>query len=351
MGKKKKKEAAPAVWCFFCDRVFQDENTLVQHQRNKHFKCDNCNKKLNSSKSLAVHSYQVHKINVSSIPGAKPGKDSIEFEIFGMAGVPEGLEPGMDIKELEQAKKQKLEAAAGPAPPGAYPPPMPHLMPPAFPPGAPMHSMPSMGMPPPGMFRPPAPPHPAYSAPRPGSYPPAPVPSSDQLYAPPAAPLSRPSLVGGADTGAAHYAPPPPAGPLFPVSGPPPPRGGGGLMRPPMPLPPAGVRPEGIPYPDASKTFTNAAARPLPDAPDASVGLQSSDAILVCSDEQFSVEEHRSQLSKYRAAVAPSAFPPGQPAWPQVPPPGPRPGAYPPGPGGPGPFPPGPPMPMAMHRQ
>jgi hypothetical protein len=28
------------------------------------------------------------------VPAAKPGKDSIELEVFGMAGVPEGAMPG-----------------------------------------------------------------------------------------------------------------------------------------------------------------------------------------------------------------------------------------------------------------
>ena len=30
------------------------------------------------------------------IPYAKPGRESVDFEIFGMAGIPEGMEPGTD---------------------------------------------------------------------------------------------------------------------------------------------------------------------------------------------------------------------------------------------------------------
>lgn len=65
MGKKKKKEDIKP-WCFYCDRVFNDEATLVQHQRNKHYKCQECNRKLNTAQGLTVHCYQVHKMNVTA---------------------------------------------------------------------------------------------------------------------------------------------------------------------------------------------------------------------------------------------------------------------------------------------
>ena len=36
--KRKKKEDEQPPWCYYCDRVFSDEQTLVQHQKAKHFK-------------------------------------------------------------------------------------------------------------------------------------------------------------------------------------------------------------------------------------------------------------------------------------------------------------------------
>lgn len=39
MGRKRKKqEEKVVIFCFYCDRIFADESTLVQHQKAKHFK-------------------------------------------------------------------------------------------------------------------------------------------------------------------------------------------------------------------------------------------------------------------------------------------------------------------------
>lgn len=48
-------------WCFYCDRDFDDEKTLIQHQKAKHFKCIHCNRKLGSASGMATHVLQVHK--------------------------------------------------------------------------------------------------------------------------------------------------------------------------------------------------------------------------------------------------------------------------------------------------
>jgi DNA-directed RNA polymerase subunit RPC12/RpoP len=64
--KKKKAKEEQKPWCFYCDREFQDEATLVQHQKNKHFKCPECNRKLNTARGLEVHAYQVHHITVTA---------------------------------------------------------------------------------------------------------------------------------------------------------------------------------------------------------------------------------------------------------------------------------------------
>ena len=63
MGKKKKKTYK--VWCFYCEREFEDEKILIQHQKAKHFKCHVCHKKLSSAGGMLIHVLQVHKESVS----------------------------------------------------------------------------------------------------------------------------------------------------------------------------------------------------------------------------------------------------------------------------------------------
>ena len=102
--KRKKREDEQPPWCYYCDRVFSDEPTLVQHQKAKHFKvhiwqppafqkhihailravlyviwqhmqdprmqalikgdavqCTTCHKRLTSAGGLRVHCHQVHR--------------------------------------------------------------------------------------------------------------------------------------------------------------------------------------------------------------------------------------------------------------------------------------------------
>ncbi len=83
----------------YCNREFDDDKVLIFHQKAKHFKCHICHKKLFSAPGLAIHCSQVHKETVSRVPNAVPGRESIEAEIFGMEGVPEG-----DIMARELAR-------------------------------------------------------------------------------------------------------------------------------------------------------------------------------------------------------------------------------------------------------
>ncbi|RRT84315.1 hypothetical protein BHE74_00011215 [Ensete ventricosum] len=66
MGKKKKRPSK--VWCYYCDREFDDEKILVQHQKAKHFKCHVCHKKLSTAGGMAIHVLQVHKETVIKYP-------------------------------------------------------------------------------------------------------------------------------------------------------------------------------------------------------------------------------------------------------------------------------------------
>ncbi|TPX31747.1 hypothetical protein SeMB42_g07711 [Synchytrium endobioticum] len=102
MGKKKKNEIKP--WCWYCDREFDDEKVLINHQKAKHLKCSICNKKLNTAGGLIIHTNQVHKESLTKVPNALPGRDDPNIEIFGMEGVPE---PDM------QAHLAELDAASG----------------------------------------------------------------------------------------------------------------------------------------------------------------------------------------------------------------------------------------------
>lgn len=53
MGKKRRgpslEELLDRPWCYYCERDFDDLKILISHQKAKHFKCDNCNRRLNTA--------------------------------------------------------------------------------------------------------------------------------------------------------------------------------------------------------------------------------------------------------------------------------------------------------------
>ncbi|XP_035515740.1 BUB3-interacting and GLEBS motif-containing protein ZNF207b isoform X3 [Morone saxatilis] len=248
MGRKKKKQMKP--WCWYCNRDFDDEKILIQHQKAKHFKCHICHKKLYTGPGLAIHCMQVHKETIDSVPNAIPGRTDIELEIYGMEGIPE-----KDMQERRRTLEQKSQESqkkksnnqddsddddddddeAGPsaqqvagvqpqpgyaAPmaqlgmppvagaPGMHPggyqgmppimpgvPPMMHGMPPAMH-GMPPGMMPMGGMMPPMMpgmpgLPPGMPPH---MAPRPGMPHMAPAPAAGAIPSRPVAPAAQPAV-------------------------------------------------------------------------------------------------------------------------------------------------------------
>lgn len=306
MGKKKKnKKDEIKPWCYYCDRIFNDEATLVQHQKSKHFKCGVCNRKLNTAQGLAVHSYQVHKETVSAVPGAKEERASMEVEIFGMAGVPEGMRPGGIVEEEPALKKAKVVDVVPLAPPPPIANPsyilssalpslptatnagaMPQIMPPAHMPSSapPLYSTPYAPYPAPG--RPPVPqymvpPVQQYNGPPPGgpTFQPRPMPDWRPGIPPP---------------GLMHTGMPPsmhPLGPLFPVSRPP--AGIPGLG--PYPgAPPAlfPIRPQSQVAPPSYATPGPIPTQSLPDSD------------LVWTDADTSMEETRARLPKYAALAS-----------------------------------------------
>ena len=109
MGKKRTArpvEEKPEIICFYCERVFDDEKVLILHQKAKHFKCDFCQKKLSTAGGLVVHIVQVHKETIKEIPNAKPGRESVEHEIYGMTGIPDEF-----LSDSAKAKKAMLATA------------------------------------------------------------------------------------------------------------------------------------------------------------------------------------------------------------------------------------------------
>ncbi|KZV94657.1 hypothetical protein EXIGLDRAFT_645013 [Exidia glandulosa HHB12029] len=118
MAKKKKNKKALLPWCWYCEREFEDEKVLMQHQKAKHFKCRNCPRRLNTAGGLAVHVQQVHKLDPDKIDNALPGRDGYDVEIFGMEGI-----PAPDLADYRRRKEAELGLKPGTisAPPAKRP--------------------------------------------------------------------------------------------------------------------------------------------------------------------------------------------------------------------------------------
>ncbi|XP_064084437.1 BUB3-interacting and GLEBS motif-containing protein ZNF207-like isoform X12 [Macrobrachium nipponense] len=101
MGRKKKKQTKP--WCWYCNREFDDEKILIQHQKAKHFKCHICHKRLYTGPGLSIHCMQVHKETIDKVPNALPNRNNIEIEIYGMEGIPEE-----DLKDHERQRAGRV---------------------------------------------------------------------------------------------------------------------------------------------------------------------------------------------------------------------------------------------------
>jgi len=110
MGRKKKR-LRPVMFCYYCDRVFEKERVLILHQRAKHFRCPECNKRVSSAHGMMVHMFQVHQATIERVPAAKEGRDSFDIEIFGMDGVPAEMIEEKRIKLYGEsaAKRQKVK--------------------------------------------------------------------------------------------------------------------------------------------------------------------------------------------------------------------------------------------------
>ncbi|DAZ95114.1 TPA: hypothetical protein N0F65_009745 [Lagenidium giganteum] len=222
MGKKKRKDdgaVAPKrnIFCYYCDRVFDDEKVLIQHQKARHFKCHVCHKKLSTAGGMVVHIMQVHKETLTAVPNAKEGRESVDIEIYGMEGVPG--EDGAHMSS-DMYKKPRLDGGMmmpGFAPRGGMPPGFPRGPPPPPPPHIPVPGM--VGMPP----RPPlglpgaVPGMPAIPGMPPRPFPPRPFPGGPPPPAamgipgfPPQIPGMPPRMIPGAPPMQPPFGVPPP---------------------------------------------------------------------------------------------------------------------------------------------
>jgi len=120
MGRKRKRNK-PIILCYYCDRIFENERVLIQHQRAKHFKCPQCNKKISTAHGMMVHVFQVHKETIEKVPGAKEDRASFDIAIFGMDGVPADI-IDRKRKQLYGEKAVKKQMVKHPMMAAAYPP-------------------------------------------------------------------------------------------------------------------------------------------------------------------------------------------------------------------------------------
>lgn len=143
MGKKKAKveESGPArPFCYFCDKDFENENVLIQHQISKHFRCRECigemgnRGKCETIAGLAMHTLKIHAKRLKQVPNAIPGRDdpNAGVNIYGSEGVPaemltaRGLEVGHHLPQVAGSNVPLTrQGVQQPLPPDMPPAPMP----------------------------------------------------------------------------------------------------------------------------------------------------------------------------------------------------------------------------------
>ncbi|PLW18015.1 hypothetical protein PCANC_07179 [Puccinia coronata f. sp. avenae] len=329
--KKRLRKAQQAVFCWYCEREFEDAKVLLQHQKAKHFRCPHCPRRLNTAGGLAVHIDQVHKLPTDRIENAMPGRDTFDVEIYGMEGVPAndladwkrrkaeamGIEPEsqkrkrpkiylgvISPKELRSQLQQHRALMNGisagilsrpAAPPFAG-------LPPSIPTSA-------SSVPPPGLFAPssaPMPPPPGFPM----------MPPHGGLPFPPPG-LTMPPMPHGMLPPGMPF-PPPPG--MLPPPGMPPPPGmlplpGLGMMPGAPPFAPPGAPPLSTPLapPSGSQTATPGEATSgsaIPSTPLQPYKIVNSQVtlkpgqVLVYGDNDVSLEEKRARQPRYQAPVA-----------------------------------------------
>ncbi|CAG8925750.1 unnamed protein product [Penicillium salamii] len=113
MGKKRRgpslEELLERPWCYYCERDFDDLKILISHQKAKHFKCERCGRRLNTAGGLSVHLSQVHKEQLTEVENALPNRMGLDFEIFGMEGIPDEVLKAHQQRVATQFHQEELE--------------------------------------------------------------------------------------------------------------------------------------------------------------------------------------------------------------------------------------------------
>ena len=65
MGRKRRDMSYCKPFCYYCDKIFNNEITLHQHQKAKHYTCQKCQKKFSTSDSMLNHMFKSHKEQLS----------------------------------------------------------------------------------------------------------------------------------------------------------------------------------------------------------------------------------------------------------------------------------------------
>ena len=115
MGRKKSSIVSKPPFrpfCYYCERDFENEKVLIQHQKLKHFQCYICHRKSDTARGLVGHMLQVHKDSMRKVPNAIVGREDPEIVIHGLDGVPNHIlaakAKGTTYEE-ELARKRALE--------------------------------------------------------------------------------------------------------------------------------------------------------------------------------------------------------------------------------------------------
>ena len=107
MGRKKSLIVNLRPFCYYCDKEFNNELILHQHQKARHFQCNECFKKFSTAPALDTHYVCIHHKNILRIPNAKVGRDLFNISIYGMDGVPLEL-INYKLREKINLKRKKL---------------------------------------------------------------------------------------------------------------------------------------------------------------------------------------------------------------------------------------------------
>ena len=105
MGRKKRGVEMLKPFCHYCDKEFENANILLQHQKNRHFACKQCNRKFSTAASLATHMNQVHNTTLQKVPNAMAKRDKVELNVYGMEGVPPEV---IEDRLARKVKKKKI---------------------------------------------------------------------------------------------------------------------------------------------------------------------------------------------------------------------------------------------------